>query len=86
MRKHHFDASVCRESDQHDWRWFVQYSVGSPAFKQTESCLFDATPEGLEQCLKMTDMREFCLRDCGYTRQIVDAYFYACDLNTKAAA
>ena len=72
-----FEASVCRESDQHDWRWFIQFTD----HEGCHSCLFDATPEGLEQCLKMTDVQEFCLRGCGYTRQIVDAYFHACEKN-----
>ena len=82
MRKTNFEASVCRESDRHPWRWFITYQCGG----SWESCLFDATPDGLESALKMTDVREFCLRDVGHTREVVDAYFHACDLNHKAAA
>ena len=79
MKKTNFEASVCRTSDQHPWRFFIQYQQGD----DWPGCIFDATPEGLDQCLRMTDVREFCIRDCGYTREIVDAYFHACDLNAK---
>jgi hypothetical protein len=92
MRKSNFEASVCRESDQHPWRFFVQHTLftwtgnivqGIKSEDETHTCIFDATPDGLESCLKMTDVREFMLRDVGYTREIVDAYFHACDLNAK---
>ena len=82
MKRKHFDASVCRESDRHNWRWFISYQQGGEWY----SCLFDATPQGLEDCVKMTDTRELMYSSKHNTREVIDAYFHACDLNAKLAA
>ena len=82
MKRKHFEASVCRESDQHDWRWFISY------FEKGEwySCIFDATAQGLDQAIHMTDVRAMMMLDTKHTREIIDAYFHACDLNMEIAA
>ena len=71
MKRKHFEASVCRESDQHDWRWFISWQEDD----EWESFLFDATPKGLQYA------RLSILYGPDHTREIMEAYFHACDLN-----
>ena len=77
MKRKHFEASVCRESDQHDWRWFISWQEDD----EWVSCIFDATAQGLDQAIHMTDIREMMLANIKNTREIIDAYFHACELN-----
>jgi len=70
MRRTNFEASVCRESDQHPWRWFVSWQENDEWVSQ----IFDATPDGLDQAVRMNDR-------IGWLPEIIDAYLHACSLN-----
>ena len=72
MKRTNFEASVCRESDQHPWRWFVSYQIGD----EWESCIFDATPEGLDEAVRMDNKKS-------WLPEMVSAYIHACHLNSK---
>jgi hypothetical protein len=70
MKRKHFEASVCRESTQHDWRWFITWQEGG----EWVSYLYDATPEGLDEAVRMNDRK-------GWRSKMIDAYLYACTKN-----
>ena len=74
MKRKHFEASVCRESDQHDWRWFVTWQEDD----EWVSCIFDATPEGLDQAMRSHEPIDWL--NSGRS-EMVDAYLHAASLN-----
>ena len=74
MKRQHFEASVCRESDQHDWQWFITWQEDD----EWVSCIFDATPEGLDQAMRSHEPIDWL--NSGRS-EMVDAYLHAASLN-----
>ena len=77
--KLHFEASVCRESDMHGWRFFITWKEDG----EWVSSLYDATPDNLAHAIRQ------CIYKYGESaelHEVATAYFHACELNAKVAA
>ena len=77
--KLHFEASVCRESDMHGWRFFITWADND----EWVSSLYDATPDNLAHAIRQ------CIDIFGQDadlHEVATAYFHARDLNTRVAA
>lgn len=77
MKYDDFEASVCRESDMHGWRFFVTFFIKGGQV----SNLYDATPKELASCLM--GYRHI---KAAHIKEIVQAYARAIELNAKVAA
>ena len=51
MKRKNFESSVCRESDQHDWRWFITWREHG----EWVSFIFDADIDGLTKAVSFVN-------------------------------
>ena len=72
MKYQDFEASVCRESDMHGWRFFVDFLIKGEWYP----VLYDATPDELSLCLQGHRFMK-----PRHVKETVEAYFRARELN-----
>ena len=80
MKRTHFEASVCRESDAHDWRWFITWMEDG----EWVSCLYDADADGLNAAvlaLYRLDLKRGTRNR--WLIEMASAFLHACELNNK---